>query len=418
MLAHFEARSGAIVLPGMAAALAVALGVAFVVFGMGGRDIGLVGVYLLISGSISLALVVVALRLGLRSGLGIRHKVALAGTIGSFVALVNVLVTAVAMFLSSHDLSLLIVISLFSLLISLAVSYVVARGIALSVEQLTEGALTLAEGDLSVRLDSSTKDEVARLASALNTMAGELERSFRRQAELEQARNDLVASVSHDLRTPLSSMRAMVEAIGDGVVSDQSTVQRYCKSLEGEVERLSQLIDDLFELSRLDSGSPSLRLIPNSVNEILAKTLDSMKAQAEGRELDLRGRLETEIGSVMVDTHMIQRALCNLIQNAIRHTPPDGTILVEAHDQGPTVRIDVVDTGHGIPETDVDNVFDRFYRGEKSRSREFGGAGLGLAIAKGIVEAHGGKIWVESGVGAGSRFSFSLPRSGPQGATA
>ena len=348
MLAHFEVRSGVITLPAMAAAMAVALGVAFVVFGMGGRDTGLIGLYLLISGSVSLALVMVALRLGLRSGLGIRHKVALAGTIGSLVALVNVLVTAVSMFLSSHDLSLLIVISLFSLLISLSVSYVVARGIASSVEQLTEGALALAEGDLSVRLNGSTKDEVAGLARALNTMAQELERSFRRQAELEQARNDLVASVSHDLRTPLASMRAMVEAIGDGVVTDQPTVRRYCKSLEGEVERLSQLIDDLFELSRLDSGSRSLRLVPNSVDEILSMTLDSMKAQAEGQELDLRARLETEAGSVMADTHMIQRALCNLIQNAIRHTPPDGTILVEAHDQGQMVRIDVIDTGQGM----------------------------------------------------------------------
>ena len=277
------------------------------------------------------------------------------------------------MFLSSHDLSLLIVISLFSLLISLSVSYVVARGIASSVEQLTEGALALAEGDLSVRLNGSTKDEVAGLARALNTMAQELERSFRRQAELEQARNDLVASVSHDLRTPLASMRVMVEAIGDGVVTDQPTVRRYCKSLEGEVERLSQLIDDLFELSRLDSGSRSLRLVPNSVDEILSMTLDSMKAQAEGQELDLRARLETEAGSVMADTHMIQRALCNLIQNAIRHTPPDGTILVEAHDQGQMVRIDVIDTGQGIPAPEIEKVFDRFYRGEKSRSREFAG---------------------------------------------
>ena len=246
-------------------------------------------------------------------------------------------------------------------------------------------------------------------------MAAELERAFERQAELEQARNDLVASVSHDLRTPLSSMRAMVEAISDGVVSDQSTVRRYCTALAGEVERLSGLIDDLFELSRLEAGSASLRVLPNSVEAILAATVDSMKAQAAGREVELRDSLESELGSVMVDSHMIQRALCNLIQNAIRHTPPDGTIVVEAHDQGPTVRIDVVDTGQGIPQQDIEKVFDRFYRGEKSRSREYGGTGLGLAIAKGIVEAHGGRIWVESGAGAGSRFSFSIPRAGPQG---
>lgn len=415
MLAPFATRPSTMALPATVAALTVAMAVAFVAFGMSGRDLRAVGLYLLLSGSLSLALGLGALRLGFGRGLGIRNKMGLAGAMGSLVALANVLVTAVLMFLSSHDLSLLVVLAVFSVIVSLFFSFAAAHGITSSIEALNQGAQRLAEGDLSVRLAVSSNDEVAQLGGALNTMAAELERAFERQAELEQARNDLVASVSHDLRTPLSSMRAMVEAISDGVVSDQSTVQRYCTALAGEVERLSVLIDDLFELSRLEAGSASLRVLPNSVEAILAATVDSMKAQAAGREVELRDSLESELGSVMVDSHMIQRALCNLIQNAIRHTPPDGTIVVEAHDQGPTVRIDVVDTGQGIPQQDIEKVFDRFYRGEKSRSREYGGTGLGLAIAKGIVEAHGGRIWVESGAGAGSRFSFSIPRAGPQG---
>ena len=128
------------------------------------------------------------------------------------------------------------------------------------------------------------------------------------------------------------------------------------------------------------------------------------------KALNLRSELEGELGQVVVDPHKIQRVLYNLIQNAIRHTPADGTIVVKAQDRGSMVQIDVTDTGQGISKEEQDRVFERLYRGEKSRSREYGGSGLGLAIAKGIVEAHGGDIWVESSVGIGSRFSFSLPR--------
>jgi signal transduction histidine kinase len=137
-----------------------------------------------------------------------------------------------------------------------------------------------------------------------------------------------------------------------------------------------------------------------------------MEAQANMKALNLRSELEGKLGQVVVDPHKIQRVLYNLIQNSIRHTPADGTIVVRAHDPGSMVQIDVTDTGQGIPKEEQDRLFERLYRGEKSRSREYGGSGLGLAIAKGIVEAHGGNIWVESSVGAGSRFSFSLPRHG------
>lgn len=176
------------------------------------------------------------------------------------------------------------------------------------------------------------------------------------------------------------------------------------------MEHVSALIDDLFEISRLDTGTLELQLKPSSVGEILANVMDSMEAQAHMKALNLRGELDGDLGQVEVDPVKIQRVLYNLIQNAIRHTPPDGTIVVRAQDLGAKVQIDVTDTGQGIAQEELEMVFERLYRGEKSRSREYGGSGLGLAIAKGIVEAHGGNIWVESKLGVGSRFSFSLPR--------
>ena len=159
------------------------------------------------------------------------------------------------------------------------------------------------------------------MAVALNTMAEELENAFRLQRDMEQARKDLIASLSHDLRTPLTSMRAMVEAITDDVVSDRATLQRYFSNLNREVEHISALIDDLFEISRLGTGTLELQLRPSSVGEILANALDSMEAQAHLKALNLRTELDGELGQVEVDPHKIQRVLYNLIQNAIRHTP-------------------------------------------------------------------------------------------------
>ena len=248
-------RVGGIVLGGLVGALAVALSVAFLYFGMSSGDVGLIGFYLLLSGSASLAIGLVAANLSLKSAIGIRSKMALAGAVGGIIALVNIVVTALLMFFSAHDLALLVVLALFSLVISLFFSFAIAGSITSSIEALTRGAQQLAEGDLSTRLETSSRDEIADLANALNTMAEELEKSFRRQQDMEQARRDLIASVSHDLRTPLASMRAMIEAITDGVVSDKETIERYWLTLKGEIAHLSNLIDDLFELSRIDGNA-------------------------------------------------------------------------------------------------------------------------------------------------------------------
>ena len=406
-------KRGSLVIGAITGALGITLAVAFLFFGMRGRDLGLVALYLFLSGSISLAFGLGAIHIGIRSSLNIRYKMATAGAAGSAAAPVNVMVTALLMFLSHHDLTLLMVLLVFPLTISLFLAFLLAGPMTSSMQTLRRGAQRLAEGDLATRLEVTSRDEIADLAVALNIMTEELDNAFRRQRDMEQARRDLIASLSHDLRTPLTSMRAMVEAITDDVVSDPATLQRYFSNLNREVEHISTLIDDPFEISRLDTGTLELQLRPSSVGEILANALDSMEARAHMKALNLRSELEGELGQMVVDPHKIQRVLYNLIQNAIRHTPADGTIVVKAQDLGLAVQIDVTDTGQGIAQEELDKVFDRLYRGEKSRSREYGGSGLGLAIAKGIIEAHGGDIWVESSLGNGSRFSFPCPEGAP-----
>ena len=200
--------------------------------------------------------------------------------------------------------------------------------------------------------------------------------SFTRERELEQARRELIGAVSHDLRTPLASIRAMIEAINDGIVTDSETVERYLHTTQREVENLAQLINDLFELSQLEAGLIELQLRLSSVQEIVEDAVQSMTAQAEAGHLSLNWNIPEEISPLTMDPRLIQRVLRNLVQNAIRHTPPDGTIQVRAHDKGTEVEVQVVDTGEGIPEQDLDRLFERSYRSDPSRSRTSGGAGL------------------------------------------
>jgi signal transduction histidine kinase len=251
------------------------------------------------------------------------------------------------------------------------------------------------------------------VAAAFNGMAAELEESFNRQQELEQARRDLIAAVSHDLRTPLASVRAMVEALADEVVTDQETINRYHQTIQNQVSNLALLIDDLFELSKIDSGRLQLKLEGGCISDIISDTLESMRAQALAKQVRLTGQVDPNTPNLTMDSAKIQRVIYNLVQNAIRHTPSDGSVFIAAATVDEGIKVDVRDTGEGIAGEDLPRIFEHFYRGEKSRSRSTGGAGLGLAIAKGIVEAHGGRIWVDSKVGEGTIFSFILPQSTP-----
>ena len=331
--------------------------------------------------------------------------------IGIIVILVNIVIAAYAMFISTHDLSLLTLLLAYSVAIAAIYSILVSLSIGDSLRTLVSASQRMSAGDLSVRVPIAPERELAELGAAFNTMAARLELAFQRQRELEEARQGLIAAVSHDLRTPLASLRVMVEAINDGVANDPDTVRRYISAMERETISLGRLIDDLFEMARLDSGQVQLRLEPSPITLLVQSTLEAMRAQASQQGVALHSSVDPTVPPVLIDPDRIQRVLYNLIQNAIRHTPADGSVVVEVQDRGPEVQVNVRDTGEGILLTDLPHVFDRFYRGDKARSRDSdAGAGLGLSIARRLVETHGGRIWIVQPPEGGSIFSFTLPK--------
>jgi len=241
----------------------------------------------------------------------------------------------------------------------------------------------------------------AALAAALAVRLAMEERSRR---EIEEARRRLVAAASHDLRTPLASLRLLVESIDDGVATGE-TRDRYLKEIRTHVGVLSDLIDDLFELSRIEAGDISWTMRQVKVRELIGDTVAAMRAPAAERGVSLAAELPASELVASANAEKVQRVLFNLIQNAIRHTPADGSVTVRARAAAGGVEVEVADNGEGIPAGDGERVFEAFYRGDAARGED--GAGLGLAISRAIVEAHGGKIWFEDGA-PGTRVHFTL----------
>ena len=375
-------------------------------------DRALLALFLLFSGGVTLTVGYLVPRYGLGQVVRtVRGKLLFALILAVALALVNVGFTSYLMFISTHDLGLLVALLLFSLGISIFLALSISNTLQSSMQEFLRGVRLMSAGQFTSRITVHSRDEWEELASAFNMMAERLEAAFQKETELEQARRQLVAAVSHDLRSPLASMRVMVESINDGVVTDSETVHRYLRTLQGEVEYLSRLIDDLFELSQFDSGLIELRMGEADIKDLIMDTVAGLSAQAEQRQLTLRGSVDGQVPALTIDAQRIQRVLYNLLQNAIRHTPADGTILVEARDAGAEVHVSVIDTGEGIAAADIPRLFERFHKGDKARTRGDSGSGLGLSITKGIVEAHGGRIWVVSAPGSGTAFTFALPKA-------
>ena len=352
-------------------------------------------------------------RLSLRSGLAsIQLKIALTFALGLGVTLFYVLFVSIPMFISAHDSGLLLVLLFFATLVALGFGQLMARSITSGREHLARTAEKSSTGDRDTRAQVRSGDVVERVADAFNDMVQRLAEMKTREQELEQAHRLLVAAVSHDLRTPLTSLRAMIEAINDGVVTDEASVRRYLTLAQQEIQNLSNLVDDLFELTQLDAGAPNWTKEPGSLRDLISDTLETLRVQAERQGVHLTGFVEPSIDPVMMNSFKIQRVLSNLVQNAIRHTPAGGRVSVRAQPcaDGKQVQVEIADSGEGIAPTVLPHIFEAFYRSEKSHARDGGGAGLGLAIARGIVEAHSGTIEATSELGAGSQFRFTLPR--------
>ena len=228
-------------------------------------------------------------------------------------------------------------------------------------------------------------------------------------ANLEQlfdARRELVAWASHDLRTPLASLRAMVEALEDNVAEPAE----YLPAIRAQTELLSQLVEDLFELARIDSGALALELRVASLGDLVDSCLESFEADARARGVRLESRLAAD-QLVTVAPDKVQRVLLNLLANAVRHAAPDGAVSVVVEPDADHVVVAVEDDGEGLAPGAPQRMFERFWRDDESRTRASGGAGLGLAIAQGLVHAHGGTIWAENRQGGGARVAFTLPLS-------
>lgn len=397
------------------AGVILALGLAMLVFVWAMRppsgELQAMALFLSITALISVVAGYGAYRLGWLSRSPRLSWTLLAGYgLATVLTFLNVGYSARRMFASEHDLLLAGVLLLFAGGIAMSLGYFVAVAVTDRIAAVCRGAEAIAEGDLAARVAVVGKDEVSHLAATFNQMAERLQEADRQQRELDTLRRDLIAWVGHDLRTPLASTRVIVEALADGVVEDPETAQRYLRTAQRDIQSLTLLIDDLFDLAQMDAGGLKLERQPASLAGLIADTVESFSALAGQRGVALRGSAEPGVDPALVDARQISRVLANLVGNALRHTPAGGAVTVRAWPVDGCVQVEVADTGEGIPSEDLARVFERFYRGEKSRSRATGGSGLGLAIAKAVVEAHDGQIWAESQPGQGARFSFSIAR--------
>jgi signal transduction histidine kinase len=314
------------------------------------------------------------------------------------IVMLNIWMLTQAMFISSAYLSVTSSVLLFAGLTALGVGYFITRSMTDRLRTLSEGAERIARGDLSTRVEVQGRDEISRLTQSFNAMAKDLQAVDEEKAKLELTRRNLVAWVSHDLRTPLASMRLMLEALVDNIVPDEETQKRYLDNTLNEIHNLDQLIDSLFELAQLDIKDIQLDYMTFSLSELLSDIVSSASAKLERKQISLNCTIHPEADIVTAAPDKIQRVLMNLLDNAIKYTPSGQSIAVRTSPTPEGTQVIVTNTGITIPPEQLPKLFESFYRGESSRTQTDGerGAGLGLAIARGFVEAHSGRIWATS----------------------
>jgi signal transduction histidine kinase len=335
-----------------------------------------------------------AAALALRALPTVRAQLAGLALLAVTLPLAVVLLSGWVMFHMGDDVKILAVAAA-SASVAVGLALLVSRSLARRIAGLRDVSLAIARGDLGARAPEDGPRELTELARSFNTMAAELNRLF-------DSRRELVAWASHDLRTPIAAMQAMLEAIEDGLVEPE----QYLPSIHRQLRTLAARVDDLFELARIDAGALTLELREGEVAGLVDGCVRSLEAEATARGVRLEARAEGPTRA-RFEPDKIERVLLNLITNALRHTPSDGSVAVIVAPAAAEVQVTVEDTGEGLDAEAERRMFERFWRGDRARSGD--GAGLGLAIARGLVEAHGGRIWAESRRGGGARVSFTLP---------
>jgi signal transduction histidine kinase len=397
----------------------VGLSAAAAVAGAGGipaRD----AVHLLLYSALGAALAGVIAGLALvvlrRSRIGVQAAIAALAPI--LAVGIGVAWAASSMFIMSHDLWILWVVLVGAGTVALIVALVLDRRVSAASRSVGDMARRLAEAgpgtELRAGTDRRAPEELSRLAAQLEETSTRLAEAQEQTAAVERSRRELVAWVSHDLRTPLAGIRAMVEALEDNVVTDPETVARYYATMRRETDRLAGLVNDLFELSRIQAGSLALDLEQVPLDELIGDAIAGAAAAAAAKKVDLRGDVRQPPPVVELSTPEMTRVVRNLLDNAIRHTPPGGVVIITAglDASGTAAEVSVQDACGGIPEHELDLVFEMAYRGDSARTPGDGGGGLGLAVARGLVEAHHGQIRVHNAQ-PGCRFTVTLPLQNP-----
>jgi signal transduction histidine kinase len=326
----------------------------------------------------------------------VRLQLAALAVLAVVLPLGAVLLSGWVMFHMGDDKKILAVMAL-SALTAIVAALVVARSIADAIDRVRHASSDFAGGDLTARAPESGPAEVAQLAASFNEMGESLHRLF-------DTRRELVAWASHDLRTPLANMQAMLEALEDGLAQPEV----YVPALREQVGILAGLVDDLFELARIDAGALTLELRELPIEPVVSSSLRGVEAEARLRGVHLAASVDKGARARFAPME-VERVLMNLLTNALRHTPSDGAVAVRVESLATEVQVAVEDTGDGLDPDARTRMFERFWRGDRSRSSR--GTGLGLAIARGLVEAHGGRIWAEEREGGGARVCFTLPAS-------
>jgi len=322
--------------------------------------------------------------------------------------LVGIQVVAMLLFVSAHDAFTLGVLLAFAGVLAGYAAQSLTREVTRDVARVRDAVVLVGEGERPPRIDVGTRDELAELAMQVDRMNRELAVRAAERDAAEQARRDLVAAVSHDLRTPLSALRLIAGAIEDGIV-DERSLRDYLGRIASLVASLDTLIEDLFELARLEAGDVSWSFERLALEGLVRETVEGMAPVARAAGVELSLEVAGGLPPVRANPEKIQRVLFNLIDNALRNTPRGGRVQVTAHARGEVVEVRVIDTGGGIAPTERERVFEPLFRGGPEASRPRGGAGLGLPISRTIVEAHGGSIRVAESSPAGTRIAFTLP---------
>jgi len=329
--------------------------------------------------------------------MSLRSRLAILAVAAVCLPLLSVVAFGLVMF-GMHDETRFWIVVVVSALSALAGALLLGRQILRPLGELRDASKRLAGGDFGARASESGPRELRELGASFNEMASNLEQLF-------DARRELVAWASHDLRTPLASLRAMVEALEDGLAEPSE----YLPAIRTQTELLSGLVEDLFELARIDSGALALELRDTSLDDLVRDCLDALEADARVRGVRLESRLDPADPVVAVEPDKVQRVLLNLLTNALRHARPEGAVEVIVQGDTDHVVVAVEDDGNGLAPGAPQRMFERFWREDESRTSSSGGAGLGLAIAQGLVHAHGGTIWAENRREGGARIAFTLP---------